>query len=288
MATIANKSNTAQWGVAYPTILLTVFAISIYVTVSISALTGALSIGWAIGINSFMAYLLFTSMHEAGHLNISGSNKSLRWAEEGIGWLSGLTLFAPYYVFKVLHFRHHAFTNDPEKDPDHWLASKNPLALLMHSTTIFPVYFIKALQLLFFTEERISKKIKRELQIGLLIFIVMVSVFILAGLTVGWLPIVQVWLIPAFIAQALLAFAFDWLPHHPHKEKGRYQNTRVVDIPGLSLLLLGQNYHLVHHLHPRIPFYEYEKSYRNMEEKVKSKGVEIISISGTSASAQTA
>ena len=86
----------------------------------------------------------------------------------------------------------------------------------------------------------------------------------------------QIWILPAFIAQALLAFAFDWLPHHPHNEKARYLNTRVVDIPGLNTILLGQNYHLIHHLKPRIPFYDYKKVYQENLDTLKQKGVYII------------
>ena len=31
--------------------------------------------------------------------------------------------------------------------------------------------------------------------------------------------------LPGTLAIGLLAFAFDWLPHHPHSERGRYVDT---------------------------------------------------------------
>ena len=157
MKPIKSKMNAYQLKVAYPTIGFSIIALAVYTLTVIAAINGTIGIGWAIFINTLMAYLLFTSMHEAGHLNISGNNKSLRWVDEVIGWLSGISLLAPFYIFKIIHFRHHAFTNDPEKDPDHWLASKSWYSLLFHSTTIFPVYFFKAFQLLFW-EDNISKK----------------------------------------------------------------------------------------------------------------------------------
>ncbi len=261
--------------VATLTIVLTVVFLALHITSTVLAIKGILPIGWAIVINSIMAYGLFTPMHEAGHLNISGPKKNLKWIDEVVGWLSGISLIAPFYIFKVIHFRHHAHTNDPEKDPDHWLASKNLGALFLHATTIFPVYFYNGFKILF-TEKKLPKKIRKELIIG---FVVAAVYFLAIGIWIAlqsWVYPVLLWVLPAFIAQAFLAFAFDWLPHHPHQNKKAYLNTRVVDIPALSLLLLSQNYHLVHHLHPRIPFYHYKKAYDEISDKVEEKGVEII------------
>ncbi len=127
--------------VAYPTIFLTVISLSIFIGTSWFAIQGKLGMGWAIFINSIFAYILFTPMHEAGHLNISGNKKSLRWADEVIGWLSGVPLFAPFYIFKVVHFRHHAHTNDLENDPDHWLSSGYLPRILFHFYFIPLLFF---------------------------------------------------------------------------------------------------------------------------------------------------
>ena len=59
-----------------------------------------------------------------------------------------------------------------------------------------------------------------------------------------------------------LAWWFDWLPHHGLDEtqsENRYRATRNrVGMEWLfTPLMLSQNYHLVHHLHPSIPFYRY-------------------------------
>ncbi|NNF34354.1 MAG: hypothetical protein HKN68_09610 [Saprospiraceae bacterium] len=269
--------NLSVSNVAYPTIILTVVAMVIYTVTIVATIEGTLSTFWTILINTIAAYVLFTSMHEAGHLNISGNKHSLRWIDEIIGWLSGITLFAPFYIFKVLHFRHHAHTNDPIKDPDHWLASKGFIALIFHSTTIFPVYMVRGAQLLFH-KKKITRKVKKELQIGFIGLFILIGLLIVAGSILGWSLVLMVWVIPAVIAQAFLALTFDWLPHHPHKEKARYKNTRIHDIPGLSFLFLGQNYHLIHHLYPRIPFYNYKKTYAEIKEELVENEVEIVSI----------
>ncbi len=261
--------------VAFTTIAITFIFLSIYIGATYLAIKGILPMIWAIAINALMAYGLFTPMHEAGHLNISGPKKSLQWLDEAIGWLSGITLIAPFYIFKIIHFRHHAHTNDPDKDPDHWLASKSLGALFLHATTIFPIYFYNGFKILF-TEKRLSPKIKKELIIGYLVAVLFFTAIGLWWHFQSWVYPILLWVVPAFIAQAFLAFAFDWLPHHPHENKKPYLNTRVIDVPALSLLLLSQNYHLVHHLHPRIPFYSYKKAYDEISDTIEEKGVEII------------
>ena len=85
-----------------------------------------------------------------------------------------------------------------------------------------------------------------------------------------WLLAV-IYLIPERIAIVLLGWWFDWLPHHGLEDtqsENRYRATR--NRVGLEWLLtplmLSQNYHLVHHLHPSIPFYRYIKTWRRNEE----------------------
>ena len=68
----------------------------------------------------------------------------------------------------------------------------------------------------------------------------------------------------------MLAWWFDWLPHHGLEDtqtQNRYRATRNrVGLEWLfTPLMLSQNYHLVHHLHPSIPFYRYLKTWRRNE-----------------------
>ena len=80
---------------------------------------------------------------------------------------------------------------------------------------------------------------RKELKIGFIGLLAIIILLISTGILIGWSLVLQLWILPAIIAQFFLAITFDWLPHHPHQEKSRYLNTRVFDIPGLSVLLLG-------------------------------------------------
>jgi fatty acid desaturase len=52
----------------------------------------------------------------------------------------------------------------------------------------------------------------------------------------------------------------------------------MFDIKGLSFFLLGQNYHLIHHLYPRIPFYDYPKVYVELEEEILGEGAKVVKL----------
>jgi beta-carotene hydroxylase len=74
------------------------------------------------------------------------------------------------------------------------------------------------------------------------------------------------YVLPTRIASALLAYSFDYVPHRPHKVRraeDEYRTSSRIDgvfgTSGLDLTipLLFQNYHIIHHLYPSVPFYRY-------------------------------
>ena len=76
---------------------------------------------------------------------------------------------------------------------------------------------------------------------------------------------------PQRLAIVWLAFAFDYLPHHglhlrPSEDKLKTTRNRVGGERWLSPVMLYQNYHLVHHLHPLVPFYRYIAVWRRNED----------------------
>jgi ring-1,2-phenylacetyl-CoA epoxidase subunit PaaE len=105
------------------------------------------------------------------------------------------------------------------------------------------------------------------------VFLMAATVAVIVGcaLTGNLWMFVVVYLIPERIAMFVLAWWFDWLPHHDledTQQENRYRATRnrVGSEWVLTPLLLSQNYHLVHHLHPSIPFYRYVATWRRNEE----------------------
>ena len=78
--------------------------------------------------------------------------------------------------------------------------------------------------------------------------------------------------LPIRIAIFTLGWAFDYLPHNeltatPEEDRFRTTRNRIGLERLLSPLLLYQNYHLVHHLHPVVPFYRYIAVWRRDEDE---------------------
>ena len=101
------------------------------------------------------------------------------------------------------------------------------------------------------------KSERREMLLALLFAAVVLAV-ISAN---GWLNYyLLLFLIPGRITAIFLAITFDFLPHYPHQAQAKDQpfqctSNRVGMEWLLTPVLLFQNYHLVHHLYPTVPFY---------------------------------
>ena len=90
------------------------------------------------------------------------------------------------------------------------------------------------------------------------------------GAWVGWL-----WLAPALLAVFWLALAFDYVPHYPMTQQGRYYDSRIYPGRIANALLLGQNYHLIHHLWNTIPWYRYQEVFEGQEAEFRERGCPI-------------
>lgn len=217
---------------------------------------------------TLLAYASFTVLHEASHGNVHGARPELRWVGELAGWLSGLPLLAPHPMFRAIHLRHHSHTNDPERDPDFWVHSTRPLGVLARCATLLGAYEWS----FFFGEvsrSRGAQSVRRQAALGVVALGALIVVLVALGLGREALLL---WIFPGLAAATLLAFAFDWVPHHPHSVQGRFRDTRILLVPGLTLPMLWQNYHLVHHLYPRVPFYRYAACFREIRPELEAKG----------------
>jgi beta-carotene hydroxylase len=93
------------------------------------------------------------------------------------------------------------------------------------------------------------------------------------GIHYGFIKyILNFWFVPALVVGIALGLFFDYLPHRPFRERDRWKNARVYPSSILNLLILGQNYHLVHHLWPSIPWYKYQPAYYATKPLLDAKG----------------
>jgi len=255
---------TLWLGLALPLIWLG--SSSLYLTQQIPA-------GLAFVANTLTAYFAFTVLHEAVHGNIRAGQR-FRRCEKLLGWLSGALLTVPFPVFRHLHLRHHAHTNDPEQDPDYWVAASSIGGVLLKCSSIVLAYYWHFFKTRPRQPKPHEKKYLRHSQWG---FLGLYGLTALAGFSAGWKNTLVLWWGPAMLAVAALALAFNWLPHHPHLERSRYRHTRILLYPGLSWLLAAQNYHLIHHLHPGLPFYRYRQAFHLLQPELIAQGATLLS-----------
>ena len=209
-------------------------------------------------------YVVFTVLHDCTH-GVGHRNETL---QQALGRVAGFMLLLPFPLFRAAHLSHHAHTNDPDRDPDIMVARRpawlRPLWFLL--TPIHYRFLVYGKGLLRDRGARVEALATEAAIVG--------SIAAAVGAT-GWGPVLQVWLLPAVLAILWLALAFDLLPHHPHTTRERYYDTRIYPGRLLNALLLGQNYHLVHHLWTTIPWYRYERAFRAVEADLVARGAPI-------------
>jgi ring-1,2-phenylacetyl-CoA epoxidase subunit PaaE len=213
--------------------------------------------------NALASYMLFTVAHDTSHHSLSSIEAVNVW----MGRIATL-FFAPHAGFRTwrfIHMQHHRFTNhDDGRDPDHY-AHRGPRWQMPLRWLTIDLYYMA------FYVPKLRTRPRRE-QLELVLTWVSVGGFSVAAIATGHaLELLVLYYLPIRLAIMWLGFAFDYLPHNGLPDKpteDRFKNTRNrIGLERLvSPLLLYQNYHLVHHLHPVVPFHRYIAVWRRKEE----------------------
>lgn len=207
--------------------------------------------------NVLSLHLAGTVIHDASH-NAAHRDRTVNAI---LGHGSALVLGFSFPVFTRVHLQHHAHVNDPENDPDHFVSTGGPLWLIAARFFYHEIYFFR--RRLWRKWELLEWFLARSVVVALVI----------AACHFGFLGyIFNFWFSPALVVGIALGLFFDYLPHRPFEERDRWKNARVYPGAVLNLLIMGQNYHLVHHLWPSIPWYRYKPTYEVMKPLLDAKG----------------
>ncbi|MEO0488593.1 MAG: beta-carotene hydroxylase [Cyanobacteria bacterium J06659_2] len=208
-------------------------------------------------LNTLALHLVGTVIHDASH-HAAHRNRAVNAL---LGHGSALMLGFAFPVFTRVHMQHHAHVNDPDNDPDHFVSTGGPLWLIAARFFYNEIYFFK--RRLWRNWELLEWFISRAI----------VAAIVITALHFGFLSyIFNFWFSPALVVGIALGLFFDYLPHRPFEERDRWKNARVYPGAFLNLLIMGQNYHLVHHLWPSIPWYKYKPAYETMKPLLDQKG----------------
>ena len=189
---------------------------------------------------------------------------------------AALNLAIPYGRFRDTHLSHHMDStltdpyDDPESnylDPAVWGRLAAPVqALLRVNNTLLGRILLGPLigQVTFMAADlrQIRAGNRRVLMSWLGHGAMMVLV-----LGVVWLSPMPVWayLLAAYAGLAVLKIR-TFLEHQAH-EKARGRTVIIEDRGLLAFLFLNNNFHVVHHIHPRLPWYSLPKVYFANREK---------------------
>lgn len=260
--------------VAWPTIALAVVLPAAFLGTVGLGLTRTISLWACAPLLAILSYAHYTLVHEAIHDNLAPRAPFGRWLTPLVGWIGSLALGSSWPLLMRTHVLHHAHTNTPD-DPDIYV--KGTLLQLVGkwlsyvATSLIPLPIAAHLDPKQFGP---SLRPLRQSEVWQDAFVTvgtlaLLGVSIWAGRTLDWLFL---FFIPTRVGVLILAVLFQWLPHHPFDRTERYLNTRISLWRGGSLVTLQQNLHLVHHLWPGVPFYNYGRLYRLLRTTLVAKG----------------
>ena len=257
---------------AMPTVWLGIATALVYTSALVGYVSGTISFLAALLPLSFATYAIYTVMHDALHRSIQGERRHLSWLNEGLGYLSGQVLMIPFTVHRRSHLAHHAHTNEKDDDPDFSYHSigKSFTHLVYHSARTgvdqYGYYFKHC-----WSKASDQEKTKVVLEtLGALSWRVALVVY---G---PWVEVLSLLTLSAVLGSMITIYFFAYLVHRPYEAIGRWVDTGsyvyrkkwgvVVD-----WLWLFQNYHAIHHLYPRVPFYRYRQLFDEIESVMLAK-----------------
>jgi beta-carotene hydroxylase len=125
-----------QGMVAWPTVLLAAGIVAAFALVTTLATMAIIPLWFGLILNTLILYADQTPLHEACHGNIAGKDSRYLWVNHLVGYVCGTLLLHEYKAFRYMHLAHHRDTNNPEIDPDHWVAVENPFLVFWRCLTI--------------------------------------------------------------------------------------------------------------------------------------------------------
>ncbi len=252
--------------VAWPTLVLAVLLPAMLGGVIALGLTRVLPLWACTPILTLVSYAHYTLVHEAIHGNVVARPKGAAWINAVVGWIGALGMGAGWPALQRTHVLHHSHTNT-ERDPD--ISVKGTFVQLLAKWAVMvPMSLLPMAALRFISPAR-YRRLGAILNPSEILQVSAVTAFTLAllvaavatGHVLDWL---MLWFLPTRLGILILNIFFQWLPHHPFDQTERYLNTRISLWTGGTLMLLQQNLHLMHHLWPSVPFYNYARLFRRL------------------------
>nr|WP_299165876.1 fatty acid desaturase [uncultured Tateyamaria sp.] len=226
------------------------------------------------GVSLFLSCVVLTLvlvLHASlTHEVLHGHPFPSQWLSEGLVIINP-GLFVPYLRFRDTHLAHHQDANltdpydDPESnyvDPVVWrtLPCWVQLLLRFNNTLAGRMAIGPAVGMFVFVRAdiRVIRAGDRQVMFGWALHVPGLCV-VLYGVALSPMP-VWLYVSAAYFALSVLKIR-TFLEHQAH-EKARGRTVIIEDRGLLAFLFLNNNFHVVHHMHPRVPWYRLPALYR--------------------------
>ena len=260
-----------QGDFALPTVIMGLGVFSAYLATPFAVIAGILPLWLGCLLMALLTYMAYTVLHDAAHGSISGSHPSLRWINEWMGYGAAFILMIPLTAHRHEHLAHHRHTNNDAEDPD----------FVVSDMARSPFHAIRAAARVFIGQYRYylrcrwpngNSKQNRQFVTEVVVAVAARAAFLAQGF---WLEGAAMIIVGAVGGTALLLYLFAYIVHRPHAAQGRYVDTSTIVAPAWcnGLITWGwlfQNYHSIHHLFPRIPFYRYRRLFEEIEPAMRA------------------
>ncbi|MEM9738895.1 MAG: fatty acid desaturase [Pseudomonadota bacterium] len=249
-------ANLAVWLALWPLVFLS--GLPLWVAFPIAAVT---------------ITLCYLPSHEAQHDIIARPGTRLRWLNQLVGHVSTIPLVLPYRIAKLTHLEHHKHTNHPEWDPDISCAAPGPLSAIWQTVRENQPRAKGGMNSYGATLSRIGRP---DVVLDGVVYN-LVFYGILFALAWGGFAIeaALLWWLPRHVALIYIRFFLSWAPHHPGLSVGRYKDTRSFRSHLGNIGSMGMQYHIVHHLYPRIPLYRTPRAYWDLKPILEARGCHV-------------
>ncbi|MCK8497332.1 fatty acid desaturase family protein [Myxococcus fulvus] len=212
---------------------------------------------------------LFT--HEAVH----GGLSSRPWLNRLGGMLCAWPVLQNFAAYKVLHLRHHRDLGGG-LDPDHYAnyTGRRWLELAMHLGRLllgYPAY-ITMIPILGFKHGTPSERRWIAFEVAMVLV-----AGVLAARFVPWQVLLHAWVLPMVIINTLVNIRgmsqHTFLTENTHPVRG---SRTILSNPVTRFFMCNENYHLEHHLYPRVPWYNLPALHQSLRAELVAQGAPFI------------
>lgn len=239
------------------------------------AIMGLLPLWVAFVMATVSISICYLPSHEAQHDIIARPGEPLRWLNELVGHVAAIPLVLPLRTARLTHLEHHKHTNDPVLDPDIHTKAPNAWSFLIQSVANRQPGAAGA-RSYGATLRRIgtpeAARAGRDALYYQFAYLAILSAVSWSGHAAVAL---LVWWLPRQIASTYIGFFLSWAPHHPGTQTGRYRDTRGFRSMFGLIGSMGMEYHIVHHLHPRIPLLRTPAAFRALRPILVARGCDL-------------